>query len=85
MTHSIAKLVHSIAGAADAADAGRNMIYDAINNGQLKAKKMGRRTIILDEDLREWLATLPDFESGKDAAEMARRRRRSPRSERLQP
>ncbi len=32
----------------------------AISSGDLKAKKRGRRTIILPDDLRVWLKTLPD-------------------------
>ena len=31
-----------------------------ISSSGLKAKKHGRRTIILPEDLRVWLRTLPD-------------------------
>jgi hypothetical protein len=35
-------------------------IREAISGGALKAKKHGRRTIILPDDLRGWLTTLPD-------------------------
>ena len=38
---------------------GLTSIREAISNGDLKAKKLGRRTIILPEDLRGWLKTLP--------------------------
>jgi excisionase family DNA binding protein len=38
---------------------GRTTIYAAIKSGALKARKIGRHTIILDQDLREWLASLP--------------------------
>ena len=53
------KIAHSIDGACEAAGVGRTSIYEAIRAGALKARKLGRRTIILDEDLRAWLASLP--------------------------
>jgi len=39
---------------------GLTSIREAISTGDLKAKKHGRRTIILPDDLRVWLKTLPD-------------------------
>ncbi|MBB4262881.1 MULTISPECIES: helix-turn-helix domain-containing protein [unclassified Bradyrhizobium] len=39
---------------------GLTSIREAISAGKLRAKKHGRRTIILPEDLRVWLGTLPD-------------------------
>jgi excisionase family DNA binding protein len=39
---------------------GLTSIREAISRGDLKAKKHGRRTIILRDDLRVWLKTLPD-------------------------
>ena len=39
---------------------GLTSIREAISNGDLKAKKHGRRTIILPDDLRVWLKMLPD-------------------------
>jgi hypothetical protein len=41
---------------------GRTMVFAEIKVGNLKARKIGRRTIILDEDLRRWLASLPTRE-----------------------
>jgi excisionase family DNA binding protein len=52
-------LVHSIAAACEAADTGRTALYEAINSGGLRAVKRGRRTLILDDDLRRWVQTLP--------------------------
>lgn len=52
-------LAHTIENAARASTCGRTSVYTAINAGSLKARKIGRRTIILDEDLRRWLASLP--------------------------
>ena len=39
---------------------GLTSIREAISGGDLKAKKHGRRTIILPDDLRIWLKMLPD-------------------------
>ena len=38
---------------------GRDTIYGAIRSGQLVARKVGRRTIIIDGDLRRYLNSLP--------------------------
>jgi hypothetical protein len=38
----------------------RTRTYQLLKTGQLKARRIGRRTIILAEDLRECLAALPD-------------------------
>jgi excisionase family DNA binding protein len=38
---------------------GLTSIRAAISSGELKAKKHGRRTIILPDDLKVWLKTLP--------------------------
>jgi excisionase family DNA binding protein len=52
-------LANSIEEAATRANCGRTTVYAAIKTGHLKARKIGRRTIILDEDLRGWLTSLP--------------------------
>jgi len=38
---------------------GRDSIYKAINTGQLPARKLGRRTIVLASDLESFLKALP--------------------------
>lgn len=45
------------------AGCGRTKIFEAIKNGDLKAHKLGRKTLIFDSDLREWLASLPCMEA----------------------
>lgn len=40
---------------------GQTKIYEAINQGLLLAKKYGRRTIILKDDLEDFLNNLPDM------------------------
>ena len=37
-------------------------LYEEIRQGRLKARKFGRRTIILEEDARAFLANLPALE-----------------------
>ena len=37
----------------------RQRVYDLINEKKLIARKLGRRTIILDEDLRAFMQSLP--------------------------
>lgn len=41
---------------------GRTTIYAEIREGNLKARKLRGRTLILEEDLRQWLASLPALE-----------------------
>jgi len=38
---------------------GATKAYEEIKAGRLVARKVGRRTIILDEDLKAWLDALP--------------------------
>ena len=41
------------------ARASRTVVYEAIRAGELVARKRGRRTIVLHEDLTAWLKSLP--------------------------
>jgi excisionase family DNA binding protein len=52
-------LAHSVEEAATRANCGRTTVYAAIKSRALAARKIGRRTIILEADLRDWLASLP--------------------------
>jgi excisionase family DNA binding protein len=52
-------LAHTIEEAARRSTLSPSNVRAIILRGELKARKMGRRTLILDEDLRAWLAGLP--------------------------
>jgi excisionase family DNA binding protein len=38
---------------------GRTLAYEEINSGRLRARKVGKRTIITDDDAEDWLRSLP--------------------------
>jgi excisionase family DNA binding protein len=45
---------------------GRSTTYRIIASGQLKARKIGRRTFIEAEDAQAWRNSLPSFQSSVD-------------------
>jgi excisionase family DNA binding protein len=52
----------SILEASAVAGIGRTKIYEAISEGRLKARKFGKRTIVLRADLQTFLSGLPVVE-----------------------
>ena len=58
------KLACSIKKFADLTDFGRSTIYEAIKDGSLRARKMGKRTVITAPDGMHWLKSLPSASSG---------------------
>ena len=58
----------SILEACQVAGIGRSKIYEAIGEGSLKARKLGKRTIILRSELQRFLSALPEIASAKPAA-----------------
>ena len=63
-----APLAYTVNHACAVADCGRTTLYAAIGDGSLRVKKLGNRTLILAEDLRDWLACLPEAVRDRDAA-----------------
>lgn len=57
------KLALSVPEAIEAANTSRGSIYRAINAGELVARKRGRRTVVLVDDLRRWLKNLKPYRS----------------------
>lgn len=55
------KIGYTIIEATERAPVSRTELYLAMKRGELKAKKRGRRTIILRDDLANYLASLPDY------------------------
>ena len=56
---------HSIAETCALTGLGRDTVYTAIRDGHLVARKLGRRTLITDDDLRQFLAGLPRAAAGR--------------------
>ena len=54
-------LSHSINEVCAATNLGRTSIYEQIRNGKLKARKLGKRTIVLRDDLDAFLASLEAY------------------------
>ena len=56
------KLAYTIDGLKAAGGPGRTKTNAAINDGKLKAKKLGKKPLILAPDAREYLKNLPYYE-----------------------
>jgi excisionase family DNA binding protein len=59
------KIGYSIEEAVLASSVGRSLIYEEIRAGNLRATKIGRRTVILADDLRAWLVAKASSEHCK--------------------
>jgi hypothetical protein len=59
MAESLFQLAHTISDVEKRACIGRTLIYSEIASGRLKARKIGRRTVVLNADLLTWLKALP--------------------------
>jgi excisionase family DNA binding protein len=57
--HKSVKLGLSVEEASEIAGIGRSKLYEALRDGLLQARKFGRRTIILRDDLERFLSALP--------------------------
>jgi excisionase family DNA binding protein len=58
---SMAELAYTIDEVCNLSKLGRTTIYAAIRDGDLKARKFRRRTIVLHEDLSRFLENLPEI------------------------
>lgn len=54
-TETIAPITLSIADVVASTGLGRTKVYAAIRDGELAIVKIGKRSLVLDEDLRAWL------------------------------
>jgi excisionase family DNA binding protein len=66
------KLAYTVDEATDLSPCGRSSLYEAIAAGELKARKLGRRTLIMADDLRSWLESLPTLKPSRDAVKVAK-------------
>jgi excisionase family DNA binding protein len=67
-TTETGRRAHSIAETCVLTGLGRDGIYAAIRDGHLVARKFGRRTLITDDDLHQFLAGLPRAGGREDAS-----------------
>jgi excisionase family DNA binding protein len=58
-TIETSRRAHTIAETCALTGLGRDTVYAAIRDGHLVARKLGRRTLVTDDDLRQFLAGLP--------------------------
>lgn len=54
-------LALTVTEAAQASGLSRTALYEALNRGDLLARKAGRRTLIGYDDLQTYLASLPTY------------------------
>jgi hypothetical protein len=57
------KIAYTIPEAVAVSGQSRTGIYAAFKNGALIGRKRGSRTVILADDLRHWLESLPRIET----------------------
>ncbi|QCO04236.1 helix-turn-helix domain-containing protein [Azospirillum argentinense] len=53
---AVEKIGYSVEEAVAASSVGRSLLYEEIRAGKLRATKIGRRTVILADDLKAWLS-----------------------------
>ena len=59
MTNITLRAAYSIAETLALTGLGRDKLYSLINEGQLPAHKLGRRTLVIATDLERFLESLP--------------------------
>jgi excisionase family DNA binding protein len=53
------QLAYNLTEACRVSRIGRTTLYAAIHTGELRARKVGRRTVVLHQDLVDWLDSCP--------------------------
>jgi excisionase family DNA binding protein len=54
------KHAYTVKEASETTGLSRSLLYVEIKRGRLGIRKLGARTIILDEELQRWLSSLPN-------------------------
>ncbi|WP_292532850.1 DNA-binding protein [Methylocystis sp.] len=72
MNNSVGDIAYSALLAGQKLGIGKTKIFEEIKAGRLKAKKIGRRTIVLDDDLRAYAANLPSAVNARRPAKRGR-------------
>ena len=61
------RLAYTVAEAVKAASISRSELYRAIGRGELTLRKRGKRSLLLADDLRGWVESLPTAPKSKCA------------------
>jgi len=59
-------VAYSVTEALELIGISRTKFYQLVNGGQIKVRKIGNRSIILEEDLRAFLCNLPVVGESRD-------------------
>jgi excisionase family DNA binding protein len=73
----VEKIAYRIFEVCKVSSVGRTTIYAAIKSGDLKIRKIGRRTIITADDLKTWLNSRPTALAASTSAGRFRNPRQS--------
>jgi len=65
MIQQTLKIAFSVEEASLYSNIGKTRLYQAMNSGALKSKKMGRKTLILRSDLESFLSNLDNYSTNK--------------------
>lgn len=63
MQNSLPAIAYDIPAAVAVSGIGRTKLFEAMKHGQLKARKFGRRVLILPDDLKAFVESLPEREA----------------------
>jgi excisionase family DNA binding protein len=59
---------YSIAEACEVGGFGKTTLYDMVNEGRLRVRKLGSKTLVLRSDLLQFLEALPSMTEGEEPA-----------------